>query len=1071
MHVTTTGNYAAAISALSVNGIVVAETRGDGAASGNNASNSDVSVSSTGHLSTVGNYAFGISAIGIATENNTSSVMVNSNGNVSTTGDRSIGILAYSNNGITTVTSSGDISTLGDFAEGIFALGNGETVVNSTGDVSTTGDDAVSIAVMNLGSGTTSVSSSGNVSSASSYGIYILGGQTGEAVSLTTSGNVTGGTDGIFVNAGTGDLTVQVNSDVTGADDGIVTITQNGTDLTVAEGQTVTGSQFGLATMAQGGSTTSNDDVNIMGLINGMVATFEGDDTLTVSATGGINGAAMLGDGDDTVNPNTNSVAAIFGGDGIDRLNFGAVGGGILNGSGGAGDSISQFEEYNFLTGGYMLIGLNQGLTNTNFVAGQTILAGMLESINSTIGSNATLLTANGASITGTLTNNGTLDVGGGGIDTLTIDGDFVQTSTGGVNIDFVTGLNDLINTSGGVTLNGALNFTTFVGALPGTTQTIIDGGTALNGVFSDVNGLLSGLLIQQTLVFDATNFDVNVVATAISAATIPDLTINQINAGDNLISLLSDPTLDGDLLAFGQAVGALQDNNSLQISLEELHPEYLDVGLKFLTTAQTKFMDMLLARPDLSFEQEPVQLASLDGVPVAVAKTRSGASVWGALQLFRLEQDGGRENVDFDGDAFEIAAGVNGIQAGPFSFGIAGGYSDFEGDSDGSSSAPASDQIKSEVYHLGVSMTADLGQIGTSGTNSRLDAGVAYASGENEFAVNGFDPTTNLPTLQSATVDTSSVDGLARLTFENDRWPITPHIQAGVNYYEQDPTTVVAGTNALVVQKLENTRSSVGIGATYQREFDNGIDVKASLTGVQYFGDTQNVFSSRFASTPSSASSFQTFGFEVEQQVQFDASIGHSYDSGARVSAGVFGETGDLDIYGAQIRFDMPLGKVQRSTRKRQRVAEAPPAPVICDDGTRVLSLADCPLPVSSVTAPVAEPSWEEFGVVVYFDHDRSELLLDQLAKIDAAIANSGGRDVSIVMLEGHTDRSGSLGYNEDLSRRRALVVRDALVAKGITVSKVTYEYFGETRPAIPTDDGVKLRDNRRTEIIIRVK
>ena len=85
---------------------------------------------------------------------------------------------------------------------------------------------------------------------------------------------------------------------------------------------------------------------------------------------------------------------------------------------------------------------------------------------------------------------------------------------------------NDRLMVSGAVTLGGtlALRQTT----MPAGTVTLIDGGTALSGNFANSNemsteGLVNGLLISQTLVNDATNFDLQLVTTVMTPMPMPD--------------------------------------------------------------------------------------------------------------------------------------------------------------------------------------------------------------------------------------------------------------------------------------------------------------------------------------------------------------------------------------------------------------------------------------------------------------------------------------------------------------------------------------------------------------------
>jgi outer membrane protein OmpA-like peptidoglycan-associated protein len=71
---------------------------------------------------------------------------------------------------------------------------------------------------------------------------------------------------------------------------------------------------------------------------------------------------------------------------------------------------------------------------------------------------------------------------------------------------------------------------------------------------------------------------------------------------------------------------------------------------------------------------------------------------------------------------------------------------------------------------------------------------------------------------------------------------------------------------------------------------------------------------------------------------------------------------------------------------------------------------------------------------------------------------------------ITGHTDNRGSDAYNEKLSEKRALVVKKYLEDKGISPSRLNYEYFGKKKPindcgAQPCTPNMH-KENRRTEL-----
>ena len=71
-------------------------------------------------------------------------------------------------------------------------------------------------------------------------------------------------------------------------------------------------------------------------------------------------------------------------------------------------------------------------------------------------------------------------------------------------------------------------------------------------------------------------------------------------------------------------------------------------------------------------------------------------------------------------------------------------------------------------------------------------------------------------------------------------------------------------------------------------------------------------------------------------------------------------------------------------------------------------------------------------------------------------------------ILVEGHTDATGSDEFNHQLSHDRASTVRTALIAGGVDASKISAEGFGETRPVATNDTPAGRQQNRRVEIVI---
>jgi outer membrane protein OmpA-like peptidoglycan-associated protein len=123
---------------------------------------------------------------------------------------------------------------------------------------------------------------------------------------------------------------------------------------------------------------------------------------------------------------------------------------------------------------------------------------------------------------------------------------------------------------------------------------------------------------------------------------------------------------------------------------------------------------------------------------------------------------------------------------------------------------------------------------------------------------------------------------------------------------------------------------------------------------------------------------------------------------------------------------------------------------------------------PPPAVVTPPAPVACPASSFVVYFEWDRSNLNQAAQDTINAAVQRARECNLSNAVVVGHTDTSGSAAYNVGLSERRAGVVRDALVAGGLSAGAITTQARGETDLATPTRDGVREPLNRRTAVTI---
>jgi len=71
-------------------------------------------------------------------------------------------------------------------------------------------------------------------------------------------------------------------------------------------------------------------------------------------------------------------------------------------------------------------------------------------------------------------------------------------------------------------------------------------------------------------------------------------------------------------------------------------------------------------------------------------------------------------------------------------------------------------------------------------------------------------------------------------------------------------------------------------------------------------------------------------------------------------------------------------------------------------------------------------------------------------------------------VVVEGHTDSTGSDAYNQTLSQRRAEAVRQLLLGQGIEAQRVSAKGLGESQPVASNDSRLGRQQNRRVEVVV---
>ena len=118
------------------------------------------------------------------------------------------------------------------------------------------------------------------------------------------------------------------------------------------------------------------------------------------------------------------------------------------------------------------------------------------------------------------------------------------------------------------------------------------------------------------------------------------------------------------------------------------------------------------------------------------------------------------------------------------------------------------------------------------------------------------------------------------------------------------------------------------------------------------------------------------------------------------------------------------------------------------------------------SAQSTAQNPSGPPAPVMVFFDWSKPDVRSDDRAVLDQVANAYRSRPGAHLRLAGHTDRSGSAAVNRAAGLKRARMVRAELEKRGIPRNAMSIASFGEDRPLVPTEDGVREVQNRRVVI-----
>ncbi|MCU7548030.1 OmpA family protein [Chitinophagaceae bacterium LB-8] len=107
-------------------------------------------------------------------------------------------------------------------------------------------------------------------------------------------------------------------------------------------------------------------------------------------------------------------------------------------------------------------------------------------------------------------------------------------------------------------------------------------------------------------------------------------------------------------------------------------------------------------------------------------------------------------------------------------------------------------------------------------------------------------------------------------------------------------------------------------------------------------------------------------------------------------------------------------------------------------------------------------------FGSELMFEKNSSVINDSYKSDLASAVEVFNKYPETNIVIEGHTDDSGSDEYNMTLSEKRANAVKDFFISKGVSADRLTTKGYGETQPKYANDTEENRKKNRRVELAI---
>lgn len=194
---------------------------------------------------------------------------------------------------------------------------------------------------------------------------------------------------------------------------------------------------------------------------------------------------------------------------------------------------------------------------------------------------------------------------------------------------------------------------------------------------------------------------------------------------------------------------------------------------------------------------------------------------------------------------------------------------------------------------------------------------------------------------------------------------------------------------------------------------------------------------------------------------------VGTRYDAALALTTDRAVVAADSNAYGwaseAKVQCGIALGFLKSNTKDGESLRR-------CDFAYGMMTRRSQPKPDGPIVTPPKENCPPEVASTFFFDWNSTVAPADAGQSVAFMADNRTRCGWTAFTVVGHTDRSGSDAYNDQLSVARARVIADMMGAAGISGDTIAVSGRGEKDLRVQTVDGERTPANRRVEVRVNM-